>query len=237
MGMENPLRVQFFPPLEGEWELGFLALYTKNIIPNITKANNILYYKKDDYMEIPIGHYDLNQLTHAINIHLMGKHQEDYEKLTPSQRKNLGYSLIKIGYNTLQQRVEVFSAFHITAHGDHNIMTALGFESDDLMAMRVNIAEREMRFNKNNMVKINCSDVVGGFENGVRGKNIYEFFCGMHPGERYVEKANIVTYFPVCDKTSLRELQILLCDHKNKPLNLLGEPTLVRLHLRHANRI
>lgn len=236
-GTENPLKVQFFPPLEGSWELGLLSLHSRNIVPNITMANNMFYYGKGDQIEVPPGHYNLDQLTHSINNQLMSKHGEDYVKLTNAQRQLLGYSLIKISWNPLLQRVEFFCAFQVRAHGDHSVVAALGFESDVLMAMRVNIAEREMRFYKDNIIKVKCSDVVGSFENGVRGKTIYEFDCHAPAGERYVEKPNIVTYFPVCDKSSLRELHILLADRLSRPLNLIHELTLVRLHLRDATRI
>lgn len=232
-GTQNPLKVQFFPPIEGWWEVGLLSLQSRNTVPNITACNNIFYYGKGRHFEVPTGYYTLSQLAHVINIRLSGLHREEYEKLTEPQRKLLGFSLIKIGWNSQQNRVEILSALPITAHGDHSIVAALGFESDELMAMRVNIAEGEMHFYDENLICVECSDVVGGFRNGVRGRTIYEFNCLQRAGERYEEKPNIVTYFPVCNRTSLRELEITLCDGENKPLNLLNELTLVRLHLKH----
>lgn len=235
MGRENPLEARFFPPLEGRWELGMLSLHSRNIVPNITEANNIFYYDREQSLKVPVGYYNLDQLAHAINNQLLGKHSEDYQKLTEAQKKLLGYSLIKIGWNPTLERVEVFSAFSISSRGNCNLIRALGFEVDTLMALRTNVAEREMCFYADNIIKVNCPDVRGGYSNGKRCKTIYEFDCDQQPGARFTEKPNLVTYFPVLDRSSLRQVKVELCNGKNELLNLNNELTLVRLHLRDAN--
>ena len=237
LSKKNPLQAQFFPPLEGKLEIGLLSLHGRHVVPNVTEANNVFYYGTDKYLEVIPSYYNLDELTHSINNHLMGKHRDVYEKLTEAQRKLLGYSLIRIGWNPSLERVEVFCAFPIKAHGDHSLMAALGFDDDTLMALRVNIAEREMRFYQDNIIRVNCYDVHGDYQNGERSRTIYEFDCNHRPGERYEEKPNVVTYFPVCDRTSLREVRLELCDRQNRPLNLLHELTLVRLHIRYASGI
>lgn len=46
VGDQNPLRVSYFPPLElnGSSEIGLLSLYCRNVVPNVTEANNRFYY-------------------------------------------------------------------------------------------------------------------------------------------------------------------------------------------------
>ena len=216
-----------FPTSGGELEIGLLSLHTRNVVPNVTEANNVFYYGNDKYLEVLPGYYNIDQLTHAINNHLMGQHRDVYEKLTETQRKLLGYSLIRIGWNPSLERVEVYFAFPIKAHGDHSLVAALGFDVDALMALRVNIAEREMRFYQYNIIRVNCYDVHGDYQNGERSRTIFEFDCNHRPAERYEEKPNVVTYFPVCDRMSLREVRLELCDRQNNPINQLHKLTLI----------
>lgn len=103
------------------------------------------------------------------------------------------------------------------------------------MALRTNIAEREMRFYLDNIIKVNCPNVRGGYNNDKRCRTIYEFDCEQRPGERFTEKPNLVSYFPVLDRSSLREVSIELCNGRDEPLNLDNELTLVRLHLRNVD--
>ena len=241
LGRENPLRNSFFPPLEGEWEIGLLSLHTRNVVPNIMKKNNMFYYVLTDggvnFIEIAEGYYNLHNLAHFINAHLMNAHSDYFKKLTPKQMASLGYGLIKLDWNSSIERVELTCGFPVQFTGDRSLMSALGFEGHALISMKINIAERAMSFYPDNIVRINCSGVLGGYQNDRRSRTIYQIDCDRRPGERYTERPNMVTYFPVCDKTSLREVRVEICDKDNKPINLLRELTLVRLHLRHANRI
>lgn len=136
----------------------------------------------------------------------MNAHANVYNGLTEMQRATLGQGLIMIKWNSLYERVEVVCGLNIQVVGDCSLMDPLGFKGHTLQALRTNIAEGDMQFYLNNIIRVNCYDVRGGYENDERGKTIYEFDCLRHPGERYEEKPNFVTYFPVSDRTSLREV-------------------------------
>ena len=125
-------------------------------------------------------------------------------------------------------------AFLLPAVTRRSLVLALGFKSE-LMGFRKNIAESDMRFYKDNIILVNCDVVRGGRHNNDPSRTIYEFDCIDSPGARYEEKTSVVTYFPVTDSSSLREVCVELCDQPNTPLNLLGELTLIRLHLRPRN--
>ena len=237
LGKDNPLWAFYFPPLEvdgGEWELGFLSPHTRNVVPNVNFNNNIFYYRGKDSLVLPPNYYTIHQLSQWINSRLMINHKQEYEQLTESQRKILGYGLINITWNPTLSRVEMICAFPLPAATDRSLVLALGFESE-LMAFRKNIAESDMRFYKDNIIRVNCDVVRGCRHNSDPSRTIYEFDCIDSPGARYEEKTSVVTYFPVTDGSSLREVCVELCDQHNKPLNLLGELTLVRLHLRPRN--
>ena len=240
LGHQNPLKAYYFPPLDldGPLELGLLSLHTRNVVPNITFNNNIFYYGNKQTLVLPTDYYTLHHLSEWLNSRLMILHKEKYEQLTDSQRKLLGYALINITWNSTANRVEVLSAFSIPAEIDRSLMVALGFRTA-LMAFRKNIAEFEMRFYDNNIVRINCDGVRGCRRNNEASHTIYEFDCDQAPGARYEEKPPVVTYFPVCDGSSLRAVSIELCDQDNHPLNLRDHLTLIRLHVRtrHAPRI
>lgn len=236
LGHQNPLRAYYFPPLDGSWEVGLLSLHTRNVVPNVTRNNNIFYYGNGKSLVLPDDYYTLHHLSQWINSRLMGEHKAEYEALTESQRKLLGYALITITWNPTLNRVEMICAFPLPAISDRSLVQALGFETE-LASFRKNVAEFEMRFYSDNLVRVNCDGVRGCYHNSEPSRTIYEFDCRSAPGERFEEKPNIVTYFPVCDSSSLREVSVELCDQHNDRLNLRNELTLVRLHLRHANRI
>ena len=56
-GDKNPLKVSFFPPLdlETEYELGLLSVHGRNVVPNITRANNCFHYDQEKQVSIPPG--------------------------------------------------------------------------------------------------------------------------------------------------------------------------------------
>ena len=164
----------------------------------------------------------------------MGLHKAEYEALTESQRKLLGYALINISWNPTFNRVELVSAFPIPAATDRSLMMALGFRTE-LMPFRKNVTEFKLEFHKNNLVRINCDMVRGDRWNCEPSHTIYTFDCDCAPGARYEEKPNTITYFPVCDSSPLREVSVELCDQDNRLLNLRDELTLIRLHVRNRN--
>lgn len=240
MGKENPLQAEFFPPLEGEFEIGLLSVHTRNIVPNITSKNNMFYYSYEDklhFIEITEGYYNLHNIAQFLNFHLMNNHFKYYKTLSHNESKAMGYGLIKIDWNPGTERVELICGFPVQVAGDRSLMPALGYEGHTLTRLRTNIAERKMQFFSDNIIRIICSDVRGSYLNGVRSNTIYEFDCNYRLGERFTEKPNSVTYFPVSDRSSLRQLRVELVDKENKPLNLLRELTLVRLHIRHGSGI
>lgn len=241
LGKRNPLEVDFFPPLEGRFEIGLLSVHTRNIVPNITSKNNVFYYNFENALhliEIAEGYYNLYQIAQFLNFHLMNEHFDYYKKLTQSQSEAMGYGLIKIELDSSTERVHLICGFPVQVAGDRSLMPVLGFEGHILTSLRTNIAEREMQFYPDsNIIGVNCSDVRGGYCNGSKSNVIYMFNCDRRPGEKFTEKPNVVTYFPVSDRTSLRSVRIELVDKDNKPLNLLGELTLVRLHIRHGSDI
>ena len=236
LGQKNPLRAYYFPPLnlEGPLELGLLSLHTRNVVPNVTFNNNIFYYRGNDSLVLPTDYYSRHHLSEWINSRLMGLHKAEYEALTESQRKLLGYALINISWNPTFNRVELVSAFPIPAATDRSLMMALEF-CTELMPFRKNVAEFELEFYKNNLVRINCDMVRGDRWNCEASHTIYTFDCDCAPGARYQEKPNTITYFPVCDSSPLREVSVELCDQDNRLLNLRDELTLIRLHVRNRN--
>lgn len=236
----NPLQAEFFPPLEGQFEIGLLSIHTRNIVPNISSKNNMFYYEFENnthFVEVAEGYYTLPQLAQFLNFHLMNKHYNEYKKLTQKQSQSMGYGLIKIDMDLGLERVQLICGFPVPVSGDRSLMPALGFEGHTLTSLRTNVAERKMQFYSDNIIRVNCSDVRGGYQNGVRSNTIYEFDCIQKPGERFVEKPSIITYFPVSDRSSLRQVRVELVDKDNRPLNLLRELTLVRLHIRHGSGI
>lgn len=236
-GVGNPLVASFFPPLDGQWEIGLLSLYGWNAVPNVTTRNNMFHYDNNRTLVLPTGSYTLGELAHALNIRLMIDNPQKYEGLSEPQKKMLGYALINVTLNPLLNRVELVCAFKVSPAENHSLTRALGFTSE-LMAFRKNVAEEGMKFGRDNVIRVNCDVVQGCYNNGERSRTIYEFVCQQNSGERFQEKVENIVYFPVSGSSSLREVRVELCDRNNQRLDLRGELSLVRLHLRqHAAHI
>ena len=231
-GHGNPLIANFFPPLEGKFEIGLLSLHGCNFTINVCLDHNILYYNSGkNAVEIPPDIYSIGSLTNTINRLLMSLHPEKYEKLGQSDRKTLNYGLIDLTFNHISKRVEVICAFSLDDRQRPSLMKALGFEKD-LAPLQKYTAQNEMKLCSKDFVRVNCNAVQGCIYNGQRSQSIYEFDCKRHMGERFVESPPTVVYFPVTDSLSLRQVGIELCNKNNEPLDLLTEYTLVRLHLK-----
>ena len=237
VGDQNPLRVSYFPPLElnGSSEIGLLSLYCRNVVPNVTEANNRFYYDRGNVVVVPVGYYPLSELASTLNKLLHAKHPEVI--LDEKHRKSMGHDLVQILWNPALAKVEMVCCFRVNSDAvPFNLVKALGFASA-LPAYQKCVAENEMKFRSNDLMRVNCDAVKGCYHNNVPTQTILEFDCRAPPGSRFEEKPTVVTYFAVCEKTALREVGVTLCDQQNRPLRLNGESIVVRLHLRSRNAV
>lgn len=135
------------------------------------------------------------------------------------------------------ERVQLICGFPVQVAGDRRLTPALDFEGHTLTGLPTNVAEKKMQFYSDNIIRVYCSDIWGGYQNGARSNTIYGFECIQKPEERFPKKPKIITYFPVSDRSLLRQVRVELLDKEKRPLKLLRELTLARLHRCHGSAI
>lgn len=233
---ENPLQATYFPPLElqGECELGLLSVRARNLTPNVTMLNNLLSCAAGNTIELAPGYYSIGQISKTLDANLKAKWAHVLEN--ESHQKQMGNKLIEIHWNPTISRVELQCFMPVEVTCVRNICASLGFEAGQtLEAYRRHRAENAPRFYECNLVRVNCPGVRGCYYNGVRSQTLHEFDCVTAPGEPFEERPPIVTYHPVCERQSLREVRVEICNEQNIPWNTSNTLIVVRLHLRAKN--
>ena len=234
-GDKNPLKVSFFPPLdlETEYELGLLSVHGRNVAPNITRANNCFHYDQEKQISVPPGYYTIPELSECLDRLLIQAHPTKIEDAT--HRKQMNHNLVRLTWNSVIERLELLCCFRVDPKMvPFNLVKALGFE-EVIPAYKKTIAENEMKFYLNGLMRVNCDVVKGCYYNGEPTQTVHEFSCTASPGARFEEKPPVVSYFPVCERSSLSEVRATLCNQQNDPLNLRDQLLVVRLHLRRQN--
>lgn len=224
---EAKLLSVFNPPifLEGDYELCMVNFQAYNSIPNVTPANNVLWYNfapqtdtaKWQKIEIPEGTYDLDDLQTYIQTKLRTLEGERVEFLLRGNNNSMTVSLtsnVDIDFGT-----------------PNSIGPLLGF--GDIVATRgvQTVSERLVDINKVNAIDIVCNIVDGSYVNGEPSHILYHFYPNVAPGYKIIEVPEQKIYMPV-NTNVISRIIIELVDEKGTPVNFRGEEVTVYLRLR-----
>lgn len=232
-GNDSVLKAQFFPPinLRSDFELALLNLETWNSIANVTEKNNHFYYD-NKVIKIPIGSYEITDIANYLERILREHYLQSPLPETPHSELN-DKAIFLLG-NRQTLKSEIISRHAINFKKPNNIGSVLGFkeiiikplkkyESNDL----VNIIQVET-------LRIECNIITGSYSNGKPTHTLYEFFPDVSPGYKIVEVPRNLIYLPVTVRV-IDNIEIKICDQNNNLVNLRGEKTNIRLHLRPQN--
>lgn len=231
-GSDSVLKANFFPPisLDGEYELALVYLETWNSIPNVTAENNNFYYNLEEKIEIPVGSYEINEITEYLNEKL----QELYGPAPSHEKLENKYIIMKGNTKTLKS--EILSRCDINFMKPNNIGSMLGFKNMIVRAYEKCESNDLVSILRVESLRINCNLIRGSYNNGKPTHTLHEFFPEVPPGYKVVEVPRNLIYLPVTGRV-IDSVEIRICDQDGNLVDLRGENTNIRLHLRNANHL
>lgn len=213
------LHADFNPPIyldtDSEYVIGLTNFETFNAIPNIDETNNKLYYGTgNDYIEIPAGSYEMNDINNYL--------QEYFQK------KQISFHLYA-NNNTLKSTIE--TSVNITFK-DGTIGKILGFKNKTLIGDgKSNVSDNPAEIIKVNSLCIDCSIAEGSYLNGTPVHIIHQFFPNVSPGFKIIESPQNIIYFPVTVKV-IDKITVKIIDQNGDLVNFRNETVTLRLHVK-----
>lgn len=181
-------------------------------IPNIDIHNNKLYYGKNKVIEIPIGSYELQDLS-------------DYLK------NNVDDCEIELTCNNNTLRTTILCSEDIHFEKEDSFGKMLGFGRETLKANIINESKYPVNILSTTVVRVECDIIAGSYINGNPRHIIHEFVPNVPPGYRIIEIPKNVIYFDVNQKL-ISCINFKLFDSENRLINFRGEEIQLYLHLR-----
>lgn len=225
---------------EGEkYSLGLINLETYNSFPNVDSSNNRFHFTsqtgKKDYIEIPEGSYEIDDICLYLNKALAQytqnerKHLLEVQNMVNNIKLRTPVLIMKGNNNTLKS--EVKCTLDIDFSQKNSIGSLLGFHSEKLLANKIHVSHFPAKILKINALCVECNIVTGSFRNGKQVHVIHEFFPNMPPGYKIIETPSNVIYLPIIDKRQISEIVLKITDQDGNIVNFRGEVITIRLHL------
>lgn len=211
---KSTLVTHYSPALEldGEYECGLLYFSTFNSIPNIDKRNNKFYYGDKDFIEIPEGSYELQDIS-------------DY------LQNNVKDCKLKLMCNNNTLKTTILCSKDVHFHKSNSIGNILGFGKETLKPNILHESRYPVSILSTTVLRVECDIVSGSFVNGKPSHIIHEFAPNVPPGYRIIEIPKNIIYFPV-NQNSISSISIRVLDINNNLVNLREEEIQIYLHLK-----
>lgn len=237
-GNKSVITADYFPPLvlNGCYECGLVELQTFNSIPNIDHTNNKLHYGKNgDYVELPTGSYEIDDISKTIQDLIDEKSRtsmeithNDVRKTVHGISKNMFISIVP-NNNTLKCSLKATKIVHFDK--DDSIGSVLGFTKRKLAPGLKHESDIPVNIVKVNSVRIECSIISNSYINNERVHTIHEFYPNVAPGYKIMELPNTIIYLPVT-VPSIDSITIKIVDQNGDLVNFREENISIRLHLK-----
>lgn len=219
-GRGSQLSCDIFPPIDlsnHKYEIGLIDLMTYNTIPNIEKDVNDLFHYGEDFIRIPEGSYEIENIISVLKDSIKEIH------------KQVALN-IKGNNNTLKTRI--YCSLPIRFDKAGSIGPLLGFEKKRLAPNMWHTSQRTANINKVDTIRVTCNIVRGSYNNGIEGHILHEFYPLVEPGYKIVEKPTTVIYLPLNITGLLHNISVRLEDQEGQLINFRDESVSLRLHLR-----
>lgn len=224
----SELSVDYYPSIvlkEGTYyEIGLTNFSSNNSIPNVDEKNNKFYYGNNELIEIPIGSYELSNISKYLVNAIAQK--EDKEK-------NKTYLRLSANFNTL--KCEIKCSKDIDFSKSDSIGSLLGFKNVKLPANILHYSDFPVDIMKVNMIRVDCNIVTNSFNNGESVHTIHAFYPTDPPGYKIVESPSNVIYLPI-NTHVIHNITLKIVDQNGEPVNFRKEVITITLHLRRVEK-
>jgi hypothetical protein len=214
------LSCDIYPPLalekDTKYEIGLVSFCTFNSVPNIDESNNKFYYGKNEVFVIPVGNYEIQDLTDCIKAELNAKNI--YFNIFPNL--NILKVLLKCTVDVDFTKSDSFGEL-------------LGFNKRVLKAKEQHYADKIVDIMKVHTIDIQSNISSGSYHNGIPSHSLHMFAPKVGPGYKIVEAPHDIIYLPI-DVTIIDNITLKICDQHSNIVNFRGEEVTIRLHIRKA---
>lgn len=213
-GYDSCLATSYSPALqlEGQYECGLLYFATFNSIPNVDHRNNNFEYGDREFIQIPTGSYELQDIGDYLNQHV----------------KNCSFNLT-CNNNTLKTSILCSKDIFFTS--PNSIGGTLGFGKEIIKANILTQSQFPVNILTTTVLRVECDIVCGSYVNGKSSHIIHEFVPNVAPGYRIIEVPKNIIYFPV-NQNTISAINIRLLDVHSNLVNLRGEEVQLYLHVK-----
>jgi hypothetical protein len=214
------LSCDIFPPLPlndgAKYEVGLLSFCAYYSVPNIDSSNNKFHYGEDKSITLPVGSYELNDITLYLKREL--------------EKDNISFAMFA-NNNTLKVLIKCSQSIDFSQ--PNSIASLLGFNQSKLLANTPYYADNIVDIIKVNTIDIQSNISSGAYINGVPSHSLHMFAPKVAPGFKIIEAPHNIIYLPV-DVTIVDKISLKICDQHGNLVNFRGEEITIRLHIRRA---
>lgn len=211
------LSSDIFPPLllnTSKYEIGLLSFSAYYSVPNVDETNNKLYYENGKFLTVPVGNYELSDLTEYIKEEL--------------KKENIYFNIFA---NNNTFKIMLRSSVDIDFSQPNSLGSLLGFEKRYLKGKLSHYADTIVDIMKVNTIDIQSNISSGSYINGVPSHSLHMFAPKVAPGFKIIEIPSDIIYLPV-DVSVVDKLSLKICDQNGDLVNFRGEEITIRLHIR-----
>lgn len=225
----SELYADYNPPIvldpNSNYEIGLTYFSVNNAIPNIDESNNKFYFgDQNEFVEIPVGSYELSDISRYLKNHFDIKKKED--------SSNDVQLHLEANLNTL--KCEIKSNVNIDFTKSDSIGRLLGFNQQILEKDTLYHSDFPVDIMRVNMIRIECSIAKNSYSNGNLVHTIHSFYPSQPPGYKIVENPSNVIYLPI-NTHIIHNITLKIVDQGGKPVNFRKEVVCITLHLRKLN--
>ena len=218
-GNSSELACDIFPPLEVDntAQICLSSLQTNNSIPNIEPGCNTIAFRnlinENEYVIIPTGTYELNQLESIIQIMM-----PDYVRM------------FELKANSRTLKCMISCSHDVDLGVENSIAKLLGFRNVLYTTGASHESENIVNIMKINCIKVECNLITGSFCDGTPSQIIHELYPTVPAGYKIVEVPRHPVFYGL-NTRSISRVIVVLKDQNDCLINLRGEPITVRLQI------
>lgn len=224
-GNSSLMNAYFHPEIEldenSNYSCSLLDFTTYNSIPNVHESNNKFHYiwknELPTFIEIPVGSYELEDISKVINEHFKKKKIEF--KMTGNKCTMKCY--IECDLNLI---IDFYTQKEC-------IGSLLGFDRRILSDKKMFKSDHPINIQHINTIKIECDLTSGSYHNGRNTHTIYEFSPSVNPGYKIIEQPKNLIYLPVV-RRRINTVNITIVDQNGKLVDFRGETITCRIHIK-----
>lgn len=171
-----------------------------------------------EYIEIPIGSYELESLGKKINYMM---------------ENTLDRFKFNVYPNSATLKCEIECSHTLLCTDASNVLAKIfGFANYRIIPPNAKVeSDWTVKISQVNVIKVECNIIGGSYSNGKPGHTLHEFYPSVGSGYKIVEVPKNVIYLPLTTR-SIRNINVRIVDQDNNLVDFRGENITLRIHIK-----